>query len=52
MSVREVKVPCDLVGACHMRPCTELSEKHYIELLEKNRKIRFFSLPFGKNMLK
>lgn len=35
MSVREVKVTCDLVGACHMRPCTELSEKLYIELLEK-----------------
>lgn len=44
MSVIEVKVTCDLVGACHMRPCTELSEKLYIELLEKNRKIRLFSV--------
>ena len=52
MSVIEVKVTCDLVGACHMRTCTELSEKLYIELLEKNRKIRLFSLSLGKNMLK
>ena len=48
MSVREVKVTCDLVGVCHMRPCTELSEKLYIELLEKNRKFGSFICLLGK----